>query len=112
MALQRNISFVKGDSYAFVVTMTYNGAPLDITGRTYESQIRRVASADGPPNAQFTPVLTDPANGELTLYLYPADTNALNANVKYSWDLQQNDGGTITTLLIGSVVVVQDVTHP
>ncbi len=112
MALTRNISFVKGDSYAFVVTMTYNGLPLDITGRVYESQIRRVPSADGTPDAEFTCVLTDPTNGELTLYLLPAETDALNPHIKYAWDLQQNNAGVITTILIGSVSVVQDVTHP
>lgn len=112
MALPRSISFVKGDSYAFVVTMTYNGTPLDITGRTYEAMIRRIPAADGTPDAQFQAVLTDPVNGELTLYLLPTQTDDLNATVKYSWDLQQNNGGVITTLLIGSVTVIQDVTHP
>lgn len=92
--------------------MTYNGLPLNITGRTYESQIRRVPSSDDAPDAEFTCVITDAANGELTLYLLPSETDVLNAKVKYYWDLQQNNAGVITTLLTGSVTVIQDVTHP
>lgn len=112
MAVVKNLNFVKGDSFALVITMTYNGAPLDLTGRTYESYIRKVPTSDGTPNAIFDCVLTDAAGGELTLYLLPTQTDDLRGDTKYFWDLQQDNAGVITTILTGTVTVIQDVTHP
>lgn len=85
------------------------GAPVNITGRTYAAQMRSTTGAS-TVLATFTCSIVSGAGGTLTASLSAATTAALSAGLAV-WDLQETNGSTITTLLAGSVTIVQDVTR-
>jgi hypothetical protein len=85
------------------------GAPVNITGRTYAAQIR--TTTDAPTAlATFSCSITNAAAGTLAATLSATTTAALTAGLAV-WDLQETNGTTVTTLLGGSVTIVQDVTR-
>ena len=82
---------------------------MNITGRTFTSQLRKVKTQTNP-DATFTCVVTDGVNGQLTIYLSHTDTQALTTGC-YFWDLQQSAAGVITTIVNGTAEVALDVTR-
>ena len=85
------------------------GAPVNIAGRTYAAQIR--TTTDAPTAlATFSCSITNAAAGTLAATLSATTTAALTAGLAV-WDLQETNGTTVTTLLAGSVTIVQDVTR-
>ena len=85
------------------------GAPVNITGRTYAAQIRTTTDA-ATALATFSCSITNAAAGTLAATLSATTTAALTAGLAV-WDLQETNGTTVTTLLGGSVTIVQDVTR-
>jgi hypothetical protein len=85
------------------------GAPVNITGRTYAAQIRTTTDA-ATALATFSCSIVSGAAGTLTATLSASTTAALTAGLGV-WDLQETNGTTVTTLLAGSVTIVQDVTR-
>jgi len=109
---KRDISLVKGDDYTHVVTITSDGStPIDITGRAYTAMVRRDKATTGTAEATITCTITTAASGILTLTMSDTVTDALNPGYRYYWDLQEVSGSTTTTILAGTVSVLQDVTH-
>lgn len=109
MSGKRNISLTKGDDYSHVVTITNDAGVINITGRTYAAQVRKVA-AQPVADADFTCVVTNGPGGQVTLYLGDMLTDTLQQG-DYHWDLEENASGVITTLLAGRLKVVEDVTR-
>lgn len=86
------------------------GAAVNITGRTYAAQIRTTTDA-ATALATFSCSIVSGAAGTLTATLSATTTAALTAGLAV-WDLQETRDSTIvTTLLGGSVTIVQDVTR-
>ena len=85
------------------------GAPVNITGRTYAAQIRTTTDA-ATALATFSCSITNAAAGTLAATLSATTTAAFTAGLAV-WDLQETNGTTVTTLLGGSVTIVQDVTR-
>jgi hypothetical protein len=85
------------------------GAAVNITGRTYAAQIRTTTDA-ATALATFSCSIVSGAAGTLTATLSASTTAALTAGIAV-WDLQETNGTTVTTLLGGSVTIVQDVTR-
>jgi hypothetical protein len=110
---KRDITIIKGDDYAHVVTLNTRVAgvltPVDITGRTYTAQLRKIQTQT-TPDATLTCIVTDAAAGEITITLANSVTEDLRADC-YHWDLQQNAGGILNTILRGKANVVSDVTR-
>ena len=99
-----------GDTETVTVTMqTAAGAAIDITGRTYQAQIRDTAESTAVL-ATFSCAVTNGTAGVFACTLGTATTSALSAQSAV-WDCQENNGGVVTTLLAGQVWVVQDVTR-
>jgi hypothetical protein len=113
VAGRRNIEIIRGDDYSHVVTLnTRSGTtvtPVDITGRTYTAQLRKALSQTSA-DATFTCTVTDAANGEITITMSHTITAALTPGCYY-WDLQQNAGGVLNTILGGKAEVVTDATR-
>ena len=107
---EQDLVTTRGDTVTVVVTMTTNGTtPINITGRTYTSQVR--ADYDDPTAAaSFTCTITDGAAGELTMVMSASQT-ALLQPYNYYWDLQENASGIISTVIAGAFVVLPDVTR-
>lgn len=91
--------------------------PVNITGRTYTAQIRATTALTAPILASWTCAITDGPNGGLTCSLASEDSADLVAtptgrSSSAVWDLQEDNGGVITTLLAGKVKITGDVTRP
>lgn len=106
---KRNIEIRKGDDYSHVVTMRNSTGAINISGRTYTAQLRKIATQTNP-DATLTCTVTNGAGGEITISLSHTVTSTLDTGC-YKWDLQENSGGTITTILAGEARVVTDVTR-
>jgi hypothetical protein len=106
----QDLTITRGDTETLVVTITTDGsAPVDITGRTYRSQIRSQQDST-TIKASFTCVVTSGALGQVTCTLPPTSSSTLSAGL-YFWDLEENASGVISTILAGNVTVLADVTR-
>lgn len=107
---KQNLSMTRGDTETVVITMTSDGTtPINITGRTYRAQIRTTKDSSSI-DASFTCTVTNAAAGEVTCTILPAVTSTLAVGIHY-WDLEETNGGVVSTILAGSVTVLADVTR-
>ena len=106
----QDLIITRGDTETLVVTITTDGStPVNITGRTYTSQIRTQQDST-TIKASFTCTVTSGAAGEVTCVLSSTSSAALSAGL-YFWDLQENASSVISTILAGTVTVLADVTR-
>jgi hypothetical protein len=106
----QDLIITRGDTETLVVTITTDGSTaVDITGRTYLSQIRTQQDST-TIKASFTCTVTNGAAGQVTCVLSATSSAALSAGL-YFWDLQENASGVISTILAGTVTVLADVTR-
>lgn len=106
----QDLTITRGDTETLVVTITTDGSTaVDITGRTYSSQIRTQQDST-TIKASFTCTVTSGAAGQVTCVLTATSSAALSAGL-YFWDLQENASGVISTILSGNVTVLADVTR-
>jgi hypothetical protein len=106
----QNLTITRGDTETIILSITTDGAtPVDITGRTYSSQMRTSPDSN-VISATAVCTVTDGANGEVTAVFSSAETKDLSPGYYY-WDLQENASGTITTVISGQVTVLADVTR-
>lgn len=98
-----------GDTETIAMTLLDGGTPINITGRTYNAQIRPTADSTAI-TATFTCTVTNGTAGQFVCTLSAATTAALSAG-QAVYDIQETNGSTVTTLLQGPVFVVQDVTR-
>jgi hypothetical protein len=94
----QNLTITRGDTETVVAVLTSDeaGTPINITGRTYTSQVRCT--------------VTNGAAGEVTCVMTATASAELDPGY-YFWDLQENASGTISTVLAGQVSVLADVTR-
>jgi len=106
---------VRGDTWVLTFNIQNSaGAPENITGNDYWLTLKSsIDDTDATAALQIGPVVAgspDAALGILTVVVLPADTELLEAKT-YFYDLQEvNASNEVTTLLIGKVKVVKDVT--
>lgn len=107
---RQDLTITRGDTETIAVTITTDGTtPVDISGRTYSSQMRTTPDIAAIA-ATATCTITDAATGKLNAVFSAADTSTLDPGYYY-WDLQENASGTISTILSGTVTVLADVTR-
>lgn len=106
----QDLTITRGDTETLVVTITTDGSTaVDITGRTYASQIRTQQDST-TIKAAFTCTVTNGAAGQVTCVLSSTSSAALSAGL-YFWDLQETASGIVSTILSGNVTVLADVTR-
>lgn len=106
----QDLTITRGDTETLVVTITTDGSTaVNITGRTYSSQIRTQQDST-TIKASFTCTVTSGAAGQVTCVLSATSSATLSAGL-YFWDLQENASGVISTILSGNVTVLADVTR-
>lgn len=110
MAGIRDITIYKGDTYTHEVRIKNSAnTAINITGRTYKSQIRKSKASDEIVIA-FTTTITDAANGLVTFSL--TASNSANINVgTYYYDFEETNGAYVTTLMGGKVVIKGEVSR-
>lgn len=100
---------LRGDDFADTVTIK-EGDPLaavDVSARTYTAQVRRTAA--GEVVATMSIDMSGAATGEVTYRI--ADTVTATMLGDYLWDIQQDSGGVIRTLMGGKFKVEADITR-
>jgi hypothetical protein len=104
------LTILTGDTETVTVNLQDSaGAAIDITGRTYQAQIRDTAASTAVI-ATFNCSVTNGTAGQFACTLGTAVTAALTPQTAV-WDCQENNSGVVTTLLSGQVFIVQDVTR-
>jgi hypothetical protein len=109
---QLDITAYRGDSGRFRVTVTQDGAPLDVSAATWDCDIR--AQPDAPVLASMT---VTPVVGTTNAVdvLLPANATS-NVSGEAVWDLEMTMGTdpdiTTTTLLRGNITFTPDVSRP
>lgn len=107
-------SFPRGDDWTVkLVVRDADNVVIDITGYTYWLTLKSdVAEADpGDAQVSVTPPAQDAVQGTVYLTIPRAQTDLLTPGT-YKYDVQQVDTtGRVTTLLIGKVRVVADITR-
>jgi hypothetical protein len=107
---KQDIKIMRGDTEVFNITVTDSaGAPIDLTGDIFTSQIRYNRD-DSSIAATFNCTVPNPTAGEVRLTL-PAGTSATLTSGSAFWDLQRNDAGVITTIIAGKCTILADVTR-
>ena len=107
---QQDLTITRGDTETVEVTITTDGTtPVNITGRTYSSQMRTTPDI-ASVSITGTCAVTSGATGEMAVTFSAADTALLDPGYLY-WDLQENASGIITTILSGTVTVLADITR-
>jgi hypothetical protein len=105
----QNLTITRGDTESLVINMDDGTGAINITGRTYRSQIRQTKDSTIIA-ASFTCVITNAAAGQVTCTLSAASTALLSPGIYY-WDFEETNGGAVSTILAGSVNVLADVTR-
>jgi len=107
---RQDLTITRGDTEVIEVTITTDGTTaVNITGRTYSSQMRTDPDISAI-SITGTCAVTNGAAGELTVTFSATDTAELEPGYLY-WDLQESASGVITTILSGTVTVLADVTR-
>ena len=110
MPATRDIDIYRGDDFSHTVTITNTaGSAIDVSGRTYTSQLRRYPDSSTVA-ATFTVAMGSAATGVVVFTLADTVTAGLEPG-PYRYDIQQDNGGTLTTLLAGQATVSADVTR-
>lgn len=106
----QNLTITRGDTETIVATMTTDGTtPIDVTGRTYTSQMR-LSPDEITIAATATCTVSNGPAGQVTVVYSATDTATLLPGFYY-WDLQETASGVVTTVLAGTVNVLADVTR-
>lgn len=102
-----NFKYQRGDTVAEPITILEAGTPADLTGRVYKAQLRKRANTAS--SLLFDITIADPETGEMVLRLDHDVTAELSGT--YSWDLEQEVGGVVRTLIRGEFVFDPDTTR-
>ena len=107
---KQDLTITRGDTETVEVTITTDGSTaVNITGRTYSSQMRSTPDITAI-SITGTCAVVNGAAGQMTVTFSAADTADLDPGFLY-WDLQENASGVITTILSGTVTVLADITR-
>ena len=114
-----NITVIEGADYAVSLTMTEDGLPVDLTGYTFQAEIRENFAEYAPILETFTCTVPNPATGEVVLSMTAAatqnmfattDANRARGQVGY-WDVfYTSPTGVREYLLGGRVFFIQTIT--
>ena len=107
----RDVDAYQGDTFVHELRFVDKdtGQPISVVGRTFSSQVRRRWS-DDTVEATFTVDVSQAAAGVVTFTL-PAATVAGLDPCEYRYDIQQNVGGVILTLVRGKFTVTGEITR-
>lgn len=109
MATKANLVVDQGTTFSTTLNLTDdNGDPLNLTGYTANSQIRKWYSSVAPA-AVFTASINT-TSGVITLDLSANQTSSLVAG-RYVYDVEINDGMAISRVVEGIVTVTPQVTR-
>ena len=110
MAIVSNLTIDQGSTFSASIDVTdVEDNILVLTGYTVAAQIRK--TYDSTTAVDFTGSVSNATQGEITISLTPAQTNALVAG-RYVYDAEiTSAGGTVTRVIEGQIEVTPGVTQ-
>lgn len=103
------LTIKQGDDFSRTLTITEDGAAVDITGCTLTFHLRAPGATTDAIDPAPTLALTTPASGLATLTLTDAQTATLTALTSYTYEIELTDGtGLISTPVEGLAFVAGD----
>jgi hypothetical protein len=101
----------QGQTFNRVFTWSVNDDPVNLTGFDGRMQVRRRPSASSNVVLDATPYISlGGTTGAVTIDI-PASVTEDITPATYVYDLELDNGGTVTTLLAGNFVVDAEVTR-
>jgi hypothetical protein len=117
MPARLDIAMQRNEDWARVMQISDEEGPVDVTGWTFEMQVRERTNNDGAPIETATIEITDPENGEISIVL-PGHSGQLASygnqlqTVRRPVDLVAIEpDGFRTTLSAGYVILSRGVSH-
>ena len=122
MAANVSRSMYRGDTLKILLSVTRDGAKLDVTGAGFFFTAKSLLSmADSAAEIRISPThttqgsatITSATDGQVTVTLLPVATDSTaDAGVTLLYDIQMvESGGAVTTLESGSLAIAADVTR-
>ena len=110
MVIVSNLTIDQGSTFSASIDVTdVEDNILVLTGYTVAAQIRK--TYDSTTAVDFTGPVSNATQGEITISLTPAQTNALVAG-RYVYDAEiTSAGGTVTRVIEGQIEVTPGVTQ-
>ena len=110
MATISNLFVDAGSDYSNIITVSStNGQPLDLTGYTVASQMRKSYSSSTA--YAFTASVYDAANGKVRLQLSASDSSVIPAG-RWLYDVEiTSSSGTKTRVVEGIVTITPQITQ-
>ena len=109
MATKANLVIDQGSTFLVELDLKdENGDILVLSGYTANSQIRKWYTSSSPAAAFTTDI--NVANGSITLSLTSDETSSLTAG-RYVYDVEIQDGSSVTRIIEGIVTVTPQVTR-
>lgn len=105
MAAYAELTLDQGTDYAGQITLSNDdGTPLDVTGSTFQCQVRKsYFSANATANLDMT--ILDAANGVVRLTLDAANTATIKSG-RYLYDIKRTDANNQVTRLVEGIITV------
>jgi hypothetical protein len=109
------LSMYRGDDREFTLTLTEDGAPMDLTGATLRFTAKHSAG-DADVDAVVAKetgagivIDADPETGIAVVTVDAADTTSLGGFTRLVYDVEVTRGGSTRTVLAGRLDVLVDV---
>ena len=106
---RHEIAMFRGDSLNQPVQILRDGAPFNLIGATLAFTVRRTDRSE--VLIENEPVITNASEGRFTIALNPSDTEDLEGNVKYLYDVEYRVGGSVRTLVKDRLFLKHDITY-
>ena len=101
------LKLYKGDTFAFRLTLGIGESDYDITDHIFTAQIKEKGKTT--VTSEFDYEIEDAEAGIVLLTLSATEASKLNASKRYEYDVQMDNGGVVSTIIKGPVVVVNEV---
>lgn len=101
-----DIDLYSGDTFAFY--LTFGGTGLDVTGWTAISHVRKISD-----NTLVADIVTiDAVDTVEKSFLVHVDSDLLDPEIEYSYDIQVTDAsGNKRTYIGGKITITEDITE-
>lgn len=117
VAQRQNVEIYRGDNRTFkIIAKDADGAVVNITGATAIFSVKKklidaayIFQKTTANPAQIS--ITEPTDGELEVYILPADTQEETPG-DYEYDCQLTTSGNVYTIVIGRFKIHSEVTRP
>jgi hypothetical protein len=110
--MRENIVMTRGDSRDLERTLYQAGIPMDLIGTEITFTVKDLFAKTLDNGIELVPPDSGTEPGMIAITIDPADTEDVPDYRKvYRYDIEVDDGGTITTPLYGDFIVIPDVTE-